>query len=438
MIDFESFKNFFSPKFTQKLKESIVPFNDPIEKNKILSELYNKINSFTYHPLHPREYIVLNKHNQVPRIVPTFHAEDYFLYYFCLKMLEDEIAENRVEGTYGGWRLGHKIRLKEEEEEYYLDEYAVNSFDPFLWIKNWKDFQKKAYQYSKLDDYNYFILFDISNFYNNINLDLLNRKIYLVAPHKKILYIELLFHFLTNWNRKFEGYSYKVVGLPQDEISDCSRILANFYLQDYDEFMKELCDKRNARYLRYADDQIIYSKDESTARQILCEASKYLFKINLDINSGKVIEFADNNEFNIYWAFDLFELLENKTDKNRINEGIKLFLNRNKLEINFKVFSVMKKILGLNFDLMDIDLKYRLLSMILDKTFLCDLDFWGLKKIYGKLDQKGREAFLNILEKSIDEVHFNSFHYNLMKFYKKTKLKFDEEKIVKKINELKI
>ena len=60
-------------------------------------------------------------------------------------MLEDEIAKNRVEGTYGGWRLGNKIRFMEENDDYYLEGYAgYNSFNPFLWTKNWQDFQKKS------------------------------------------------------------------------------------------------------------------------------------------------------------------------------------------------------------------------------------------------------------------------------------------------------
>lgn len=178
MIDYESFKKIFPKSFVKKLKESIVPFNSPIKKEKILEELYTDITSFIYNPSLPREYIVSNKHNYVDRIVPTFNAKDYFLYYLCLKMLEDEIAENRVEGTYGGWRLGNKIKLKEEMEEYYLDVSAAsNSFNPFLWMQNWQDFQKTVYQYSMVDDYKYIIKFDISNFYNTINLELLNRQI---------------------------------------------------------------------------------------------------------------------------------------------------------------------------------------------------------------------------------------------------------------------
>jgi hypothetical protein len=438
MIDYKSFKQIFPKSFVKKLRESIVTFNPPIKKEEICKELFNEIISFTYYPGLPRDYIVFNKYNHVARIVPTFYAKDYFLYYFCLKMLEDEIAENRVDGTYGGWRLGNKIMLKEKAEEYCLDTYVPNSFNPFLWMENWQDFQRKAYQYSRPGEYRYFIYFDISSFYDHINLELLNRKIYLVAPQKKRFYVELLFHFLHNWNKKIEGYSDKIVGLPQDEIGDCSRILANFYLQDYDGFMKDLCDKNKAQYLRYADDQIIYSEDRLSGRKILFEASKYLFKIGLDINSGKVLEFDDPDKFNKYWAFQIFELFRDKADKNKINEGIKLFLKWKEENINFREYSVLKKIIGLDFKLIEASSKHKILSILLEKEFISDLDWWRFNKIYNQLDGADKKDFLNILNELVDEVQFNSFHYNLRKFYQKNKLPYDKKRIYDKIKKLRI
>jgi len=356
-------------------------------------------------------------------------------------MLEDEITENRVEGTYGGWRLGNKIRLKEEIDEYYLDldvSAPGNSFNPFLWMENWQEYQKKAYQYSKLNEYKHCIKFDISNFYNSINLELLKRKIYLVAPNKKRDYIELLFHFLSNWNKKFEGYSNKLVGIPQDEVGDCSRILANFYLQDYDEFMKRLCDKHNSKYLRYSDDQIIYSNNRLTARRILFEASKYLSKTGLDINSGKVIEFDDTEKFNKYWAFEIFDLFADETDKEKINRGINLFLKWKKDGVDFRESSVLKKIIGLDFKLIESGSMHKVISILFKKEFVSDLDWWAFNKIYTRLDGSYKKEFLSILNELIDEVHFNSFHYNLVKFYQKNELSFDKKKISERINKLRI
>jgi hypothetical protein len=193
-------------------------------------------------------------------------------------------------------------------------------------MKNWQDFQKKAYQYSKMDDYEYYIKFDISNFYNSINLDLLIRKIYLSIPLSKRFYGELLSHFLYNWNKKLEGYVDKKIGIPQDEIGDCSRILANFFLQEYDKKMYELCNSYNSTYLRYADDQIIFCKNKNQARHILFEASKILFKNDLILNSSKVIEYTSEKEFNDYWAFELFDLLADKDNKEYLNKAAEEYL----------------------------------------------------------------------------------------------------------------
>ncbi|MCZ6803321.1 MAG: hypothetical protein O7D86_05135 [Proteobacteria bacterium] len=102
-IDKTSYNNLFKTKFWSKLNESLVPFDDkPIDKKQFLDDLYQQVQDFTYSPSHPREYIVYNKHNGISRYVPTFKRADYCVYYMCIKLLENEIAINRVEGTFGG------------------------------------------------------------------------------------------------------------------------------------------------------------------------------------------------------------------------------------------------------------------------------------------------------------------------------------------------
>lgn len=99
---------------------------------------------------------------------------------------------------------------------------------------------------------------DISNFYDCIRLDLLETWINEVSDGSSKEIINLLFHFLNYWNKKVNLSNKQTVGIPQDALSDCSRILANFYLQRYDSYMYEVCSRYNCRYFRYADDQIIF------------------------------------------------------------------------------------------------------------------------------------------------------------------------------------
>lgn len=439
MIDINSFKNIFPKSFSKKLKESIIPHAYPIIRDEIADKLYKEITEFKYHPSTPRDYIIINKANYVARITPTFHPKDYFLYYFCTKILEDEIAINHVEGTYGGWRLGNQIRFKEEGDELELIESAPsNSYNPFLWTKNWTDFQKKAFENNNSDDYKFVVKLDIANFYDNINIDLLSKKLYLASPTSKLFYIDLLTHFLNNWNKKFQGYSKKSVGLPQDEISDSSRLLANFYLQDFDKTIKSKCDDVNARYLRYADDQLFYTKTKEDAQYLVYEASKQLSKIGLNINTGKVEYFDNPKKFNQYWAFEIFELLGDNTNKENINKGIKKFIEWKDKQISFKEHSVLRRILNQDFKLFETSSKHKVLAYLFDKEFISMMNNWSMSRVYKQLDCEDKKEFLKILDILIDENHFNYFHYNLIVFYEKNEIKFDKSRIEKRINKLKI
>lgn len=109
----------------------------------------------------------------------------------------------------------------------------------------------------ELDEDDVILKLDIANFYDNINLSLLEKKLLVSVPVEKLEFINMLMYFLKNWNLKNDKYHLKSVGIPQNEFGDQSRLLANFYLQNYDKMVKRICDISNATYIRYADDQII-------------------------------------------------------------------------------------------------------------------------------------------------------------------------------------
>lgn len=439
MLDLTSFKNIFPRSLAKKLKESIIPHNSPIDRDKIAELLYREIVEYKYHPSTPRDYIVVNKANYVARIVPTFHPKDYFLYYFCTKILEDEIAVNYVDGTFGGWRLGNQIKIREENDQLeIIDSAPSNSYNPFLWTEHWSQFQKKAYEISSTGSYEYIVKLDIANFYDSINISLLGKKLYLASPTTKLFYIDLLKHFLANWNKKFEGYSKKSIGLPQDELSDSSRILANFYLQDYDKKIKEICNSIAANYLRYADDQLFYTKSKHDANYLVYEASKQLSRIGLNINTSKVIYFDSQDKFNEYWAFEIFDLLGDTSDKSSINKGIEKFLEWKDLKKSFREPSVLKRILNIDFSLFELKNRLKILALLYDKEFVCLMTHWMMSKIYNQLNDTDKIEFLNLLDELIDEYHFNSYHYNLMCFYRKNKITFDEKRILEIIDKLRI
>ncbi|VXB37654.1 Reverse transcriptase (RNA-dependent DNA polymerase) [Flavobacterium sp. 9R] len=435
-IDRKSFDKIFESKFWIKLKESIVPFESTPVKSKFLDELYSGITEFTYNPKNPRDYIVINKHNGISRYVPTFSRKDYCVYFLCIKLLENEIAINRVNGTYGGWTLGNPIRLKEEQEILELDYIPFNTINEFAWANEWQSFQNIAKTYRDLDDWNYFINLDIANFYDCINLTILERKIRHVVPKSKQDVVTLLFHFLQNWNKKLEGYNLKTVGIPQDEIGDCSRILANFYLQDYDLIMNNLCDKYQAKYIRFADDQIIYTKDLLTARNILFDASRELLKINLNFNSSKVKEFNSKDEFDFYWSFEIFELLKSKNNKRKINSAIEKYFENLDRNLKFRDNSVLKRILSIDSKFIELKFKHRLISMFFNPDFLAQLTVWHFKRIREFISNDN--DFFQELDKMVYTVPFNSYHYNLLAFYKIERPDYNCSVIEKRIEEIKL
>jgi hypothetical protein len=435
-IDRASFDKIFASRFWTKLKDSIVPFGSTPDKAKFLDELYAGITEFTYNPKNPRDYIVINKHNGISRYVPTFSRKDYCVFFLCIKLLENEIAVNRVDGTFGGWTLGNPIRLKEEQEILELEYIPFNTINELSWIQEWQSFQNIAKTYRDLDDWKCFINLDIANFYDCINLTILERKIRHVIPKAKQDVVTLLFHFLQNWNKKLEGYNLKTVGIPQDEIGDCSRILANFYLQDYDLIMNEICDKYGAKYIRFADDQIIYAKDLHVAKNILFEASRELLKINLNFNSSKVKEFKSKADFDTYWAFELFELLKNKTDKAAINSSIDKYFEYLDTNVKFRDNSVLKRILSVDSKLIEPKYRHRLIAMFFNPDFLAQLTVWHFKRIREFIDND--TEFFGELDKMVSTVPFNSYHYNLLAFYKKERTGFDCSAIEKRIEEIKL
>lgn len=435
-IDKSSFDKIFETRFWQKLKESLVPFDSTPNKSDFLNELYTEITRFTYSPSNPRDYIVINKHNGISRYVPTFSRKDYCVYFLCIKLIEEEIAVNRVEGTFGGWTLGNQIRLKEEQEILELDYIPFNTINELSWVQEWQSFQNIAKKYRDLDAWGYYINLDIANFYDCINLSILERKIRHAVPKSKQEVVTLLFHFLRNWNKRIEGYNPKTVGIPQDEIGDCSRILANFYLQDYDQTMSDICFKSNSKYVRFADDQIIFAKDVLTARNILFKASKELLRINLNFNSSKVKEFDNKNTFNEYWAYDLFDFLSDKEDGVKINLSVEQYLLNVKNNVRFRGDSVLKKILSVNNTKIETKSKSQLISMFMDSNFLAQLTTWHFKRIREFVNDD--TTFFKELDLMIEKVPFNSFHYNLLAYYRKERAGFDVTILEERINALKL
>jgi hypothetical protein len=447
----QSFVNDLKGFYKHMLKNSLVPFDKSVNQTDFLLQLRSDILSRTYQPSSPREYIIFNKINYVARIVPTFTLRDYCLYFYCIKKLEPILCQDRIEGTFGGWRLPNIIKNIEELETEGMIDYIDVPYLPYSslsileWIKNWKAFSKLTFLKTQhfFNGSSCVIIFDIANFYDNIKLDILERKLRLKCEQPSLnRVIDLLLYFLRYWNKPFEGYVPKNVGLPQEETGDCSRLLANFYLQQYDAFMFNICAKYGAEYLRYADDMMIFAHDEAIAKHIMFEASKELHKLGLNINAGKV-KILDELEFAEYEAFDILNLLGEPNIAD-IERAVDLFLLK-KQDVNksFHEERILKRLITLlaKTDVSTIDTEKRetLLKYLLSEENLINSSEWYLTNLLKITSQIGLEhIFLEKLDSLIQLVDFNSFHYQLKHFYDKNKIDYNKHMLEEEINKRKI
>lgn len=288
----EEFFKLFNSSFWKAFKNRAFPIKTPQtkkEKHALIKRVFQSISSARYAPNIPENEIVMNKGFGVARTVPVFCIEDYCVYYYCIKELEDVLCVNRTANTFGGWSLGGKLRQREQAEiECELTEYGRYSFNPFAWTKAFGEFNSLLFSQLEKGAYSHVLQLDLSNFYDCVRLDMLERWIREEAKSEKGWIITLLFYLLNHWNRRNTGLHPQIVGLPQDALQDCSRILSNFYLQKYDKFAETVCAKVGAMYFRYADDQMILLNDPYRVEGLLLIISRHLDRYGLRLNQKKV------------------------------------------------------------------------------------------------------------------------------------------------------
>ncbi len=436
MIGYKSFKKIFGRKFWKAFQN--LPLNTPSsyqEKEELLKLVYTEIKGKTYHPVKPEFYIAHNKGSGVARISPVFTIKDYIVYYYCVIRLEHKLARNRTENTFGGWSIsGLNYRDAEEVE---IQKKIENLFDPTVSMPSWsfsptawyiayKDFNAKLYVSLKESSEGYVVELDIANFYDSINLDILKRKIGEVFDGKYRDELSLLFHFLNFWNKSINHYNPQTVGLPQDAMSDCSRILANFYLQEYDIYIKKICDEIGAKYFRYADDQAIIVKNRDQIEHVIYCASRKLLALGLAINQKKVV-IRTVDEMIEYRSYKLFDILlqpgSNKDpDKsnNFIDEVTKIIVSDQREKIKARGLPLLNRALTCNWEKVAYSQRVKLFSWYLDDDFLKDARTYQFSAIHERLHDREKDDFVASLDRLSERLLHNGFHYEVMAFMKAT------------------
>lgn len=393
-----------------------------------LVELSSKLRQHEYFPGLPLTVKEADKGHGVARQIPIFNLEDYSVFYYCIRKLEHVLAKNRVTGTYGGWSMGGKIRNLENAEEP-ADEYQLTySYNPVAWAKYYGEFNGRVYgKIKELQDsghHNYVVFeLDIANYYDNIQLAILENKIRRDADYSESGVLDLLMYFLGYSNRLVTQYQKRSVGIPQDAFGDCSRLLANYYLQDYDLYMRGLARRYGATYFRYADDQMLFVPSEETGRELIQMASRRLARIGLNINQKKVVR-RTLDELYHYRSFeinDLFKERDANKDTGKVNEFARLTFDAIESDIESlkdRGYPLIKRLVTANYNLLNPTARAKLMNYVFNIDFIKSSRAYSFTSAYTKMRDEEKSDYLELLNGLIQESKHSSLHYEILAFYR--------------------
>jgi hypothetical protein len=227
-----------------------------------------------------------------------------------------------------------------------------------------------------------------------------------------------LFHFLKNWDRKNLSYSQVSVWIPQDEVWECSRILANFYLQEFDKKIIELTKNNGITFLRYADDMLLVWEIENEAKmkELLFTAGILLNKEGLSINSSKTKSYHEKDYLK-YRAYDIFEMIWDGKSVSWLTLWISECKKRKQEKYNFRQDSVIKKILNAKsfLELTLADQAY-VLKEALSKEIFYFLDIRLIHKIIEIFSEDQKKDYIDFVENQMKDVPFNQICYWYRKY----------------------
>ena len=140
-------------------------------------------------------------------------------------------------------------------------------------------------------NFTYLLRLDIDNYFDTINHEILFRRIaHLVSDEE----VERLIQLCVKMGMVSHKMKWKEVttGVPQGAV--LSPLLANYYLQPFDQFVLT----KTKMYVRYTDDFIIGCSTKEEAEQLLIDASAFLeSRLKLTLNPPIISEIKDGVEF---------------------------------------------------------------------------------------------------------------------------------------------
>lgn len=310
-------------KVWEHLQQGLVPIvtkQDLVDLDRQIEKLNRRISNNSYMPSTGHGYLGVEKRLGVTRFLPILSKLDMAVYYQLCGELGDIVLINRPD-IYGGWQVVPQSTQADELDDVskkelisarYQQGYFQDTFSNAAWFQGFRNYTQLITEIIDAEDGygNYVASTDIANFYDSIDVTRLISKLRTKLP-EYTSHLEILQLFLNFWNRRSTGYQASSKGIPQEIISDGSRNLSHFYLQDFDESFTSYCKNENLRYVRWADDILIFGPSKPKLEASLHKASRMLLTEGLNLNAPKT-RILGKRQYANFRGLDVLEAINSK------------------------------------------------------------------------------------------------------------------------------
>lgn len=300
--------------------------------NDRLKHLVEQVQTYRYRPRQLLD-IDLPKSGLSVRPGNVLPIEEAILLYAITYLLAP-ILDKRLEKSVYSYRLppDWKKRLKktrslfrESKVEFpFLKRATIRSISPFdAWYELWPEFEKAAVQACTQEGYTHLTKTDISAYFENIDLRLLETQIRSLLKREEDRIIELLFRILEGWTRITSMGTPIGRGIPQG--NQVSSFLGNIYLIPLDRELTRFCKRYDGKWFRYVDDVKVFTRSDEDARQAVFVINDALRALYLNLQGSKteilsgdrLVEELDNTDLeNVERVFEKIERIDPDDPRN--------------------------------------------------------------------------------------------------------------------------
>jgi len=259
-----------------------------------LNYLIEQIQNNRYRPQHlldidiPKSGLSVRPGNVLPiEEASLLHAVVYLLAPLLDRKLASSVYSYRLTPN---WRKrakrGESLFREVHVEFPFLKKTTIRSISPFeAWYERWPKFESDAQHACTTEGYTHLTKTDITAYFENIDLRLLEALIRSLLRREEGKTIHLLFRILEGWTRATTTGTPIGRGIPQG--NDVSSFFGNIYLIPLDRNLNQFCGRREARWFRYVDDVKVFTKCERDAREAVFVINDVLRSLHLNIQGSK-------------------------------------------------------------------------------------------------------------------------------------------------------